>query len=190
MVFPETCHCGNFSHHDYDTMTKYQADRLMSLLMYLHHNNAPPKWVRATYVTPRNNYGLDPAFLSSTTAPPPAEMRDRLAQGRAPLFHVAAEDFIPSLLSSDVEKIDNLRATKGGAHPVPEVVRAKVIGSKTTRPQVASKVFKEKNVRECAFCREAKEKDLMVCSRCKLVYYCGRECQRLAWPAHKLFCKG
>lgn len=121
--------------------------------------------VRATYVTPRNNYGLDPAFLGSITAPTPAEMRDRLAQGRAPLFHVVAEDFIPSLLSSDVEKIDNLRATKGGAHPVPEAVRAKVIGSKTARPQVASKAFKEKNIRECAFCRETKEKDLMVCAR-------------------------
>ena len=150
--------------------------------------------VRATYVTPRNNYKLDPEFLNSTTAPTPAEMRDCLAQGRAPLFHVAADDFVPSLLSSDVEKIDNLRATKRNARPVPEDVRAKVIGSKTAKPQVDSKLFKQKNARECAFCREVKDKDLMVCSRyvhsprvmdelieivslgsCKLVYYCGQE---------------
>ena len=121
-------------------------------------------------------------------------MRDCLAQGRAPLFHVAADDFVPSLLSSDVEKIDNLRATKRNARPVPEDVRAKVIGSKTAKPQVDSKLFKQKNARECAFCREVKDKDLMVCSRyvhsprvmdelieivslgsCKLVYYCGQE---------------
>ncbi|KAF8068588.1 hypothetical protein FPV67DRAFT_1081966 [Lyophyllum atratum] len=30
---------------------------------------------------------------------------------------------------------------------------------------------------------------LKTCSSCKLVRYCGRDCQRAHWPAHKKFCK-
>ncbi|KAJ6507618.1 hypothetical protein DFH09DRAFT_1050428 [Mycena vulgaris] len=44
MVFPEECNCGNFSHHDYDALTKYQANRFMSLLKYLHHTEGKPDW--------------------------------------------------------------------------------------------------------------------------------------------------
>lgn len=36
--------CGNFSHHDYGALTKYQADRFMSLLAYLHHTEGKPNW--------------------------------------------------------------------------------------------------------------------------------------------------
>ena len=36
MTFPEACNCGNYSHHDFDAITKYHADRFMSLLTYLH----------------------------------------------------------------------------------------------------------------------------------------------------------
>lgn len=62
MIFPSTCSkywqspisdmslnppsvdCGNYSHHDYDALTKYHADRFMSLLKYLHHAEGPPDW--------------------------------------------------------------------------------------------------------------------------------------------------
>ncbi|KAF8967549.1 hypothetical protein BDZ97DRAFT_1656465 [Flammula alnicola] len=188
MVFPSTCDCGNFSHHDYDAMTKYQADRLMSLLKYLHHSEGQPDWVRATYVTPTQNYQLDPEFLNSETAPSPAETRDRLVKKLLPIFHVSADNFIPSLLPSDIEKIENLLNMKGRRKAVPSGVRESVIGTKESRPEVGE-AWKQKNARQCAYCEEVKEKDLMICSRCKLAYYCGRECQRLAWPSHKRYCK-
>ena len=48
MFFPEPCNCGNLSHHDYDAMTKFQADRMMSLATYLHDawnwGRTAPKW--------------------------------------------------------------------------------------------------------------------------------------------------
>ena len=36
MVFPHPYTWANMSHRDSDTLTRYQADRLMSLLVYLH----------------------------------------------------------------------------------------------------------------------------------------------------------
>lgn len=29
----------------------------------------------------------------------------------------------------------------------------------------------------------------MKCSACQYVYYCGKHCQKSAWPAHKLECR-
>lgn len=44
--------CGNYSHHDYDVLTKYHADRFMSLLKCLHYKEAKPNWYAriASYV--------------------------------------------------------------------------------------------------------------------------------------------
>ncbi len=39
---------------------------------------------------------------------------------------------------------------------------------------------------ECATCKKPSKK---TCSRCKSVAYCGRECQKKAWKAHKRVCK-
>lgn len=177
--------CGNYSRHDYDTMTKYQADRLVSLLTYLHYENGPPQWctsfiflslcyalatrnprVRATYVTLTNNFALDPAFLSSIAPLTSAQMRDCLVARRAPLFHVTPDTFIPSLRDGDVEKVDSLLLMKGKRRTcVPAEVRNLVVGGKQAPPKVASMVFKQKNARQCAFCEEVMEKELMVCSR-------------------------
>jgi len=41
--------------------------------------------------------------------------------------------------------------------------------------------------RECAQCRVVPEK-VLLCGRCKVVCYCGKECQRLHWPTHKIGC--
>lgn len=35
---------------------------------------------------------------------------------------------------------------------------------------------------------EKPRKELKRCTWCQRVYYCGRECQRLHWPAHKIVC--
>uniref|UniRef100_A0A7S4ULF1 MYND-type domain-containing protein n=1 Tax=Ditylum brightwellii TaxID=49249 RepID=A0A7S4ULF1_9STRA len=37
----------------------------------------------------------------------------------------------------------------------------------------------------CAYCGKTSDKKLLMCSRCKTYSYCGRECQKAAWPAHK-----
>ncbi|KAJ7491026.1 hypothetical protein FB451DRAFT_1023002, partial [Mycena latifolia] len=191
MVFPEECGCGNFSHHDYDALTKYQADRFMSLLKYLHHAETKPNWsalaillrqrVRATYVTKSNGYSLDPAFLQSLD-PPPLTVRN--------ISHVTPDTFVPSLLSNELDSIDTL--LKQGGKRVPKTVRYEVLGSKDARPDVSA-VWKSKNARQCAQCAAVSAKDLMLCARrvprCRLIHYCSRECQRLAWPTHKLVCK-
>ncbi|KAJ7290140.1 hypothetical protein C8J57DRAFT_1114099 [Mycena rebaudengoi] len=177
MIFPATCNCGNFSHHDYDALTKYQADRFISLLKYLHHEEGPPKWVRATYVTGPNDYALDPLFLKTFDPP---------SSGKSKIFHVTSTTFVPSLLSNELDSIDNLLGQ--GNKKVPTTMRSQVLGSKDARPDV-SEVWKSKNPRQCAQCAKINTHDLLLCSRCKLVHYCGRECQKLAWPSHKLVCK-
>ena len=44
-----------------------------------------------------------------------------------------------------------------------------------------------KRMKQCAVCgsREGKVKR---CAGCRSVYYCGRSCQKAAWPTHKNFC--
>ncbi|KAJ6630299.1 hypothetical protein B0H10DRAFT_2160282 [Mycena sp. CBHHK59/15] len=177
MIFPATCDCGNFSHHDYDALTKYQADRFMSLLKYLHHDEGKPDWVRATYVTKSTEYNLDPRFLETLEPPSGANSK---------IFHVTPAIFVPSLLSNELDNIDNV--LKQGNKRVPKTVRYQVLGSKDNRPDVSA-VWKSKNPRQCAQCTKVSSQDLLLCSRCRLIHYCGRECQKLAWPSHKLVCK-
>jgi hypothetical protein len=40
----------------------------------------------------------------------------------------------------------------------------------------------------CATCQQPMVHDLL-CNRCKGVYYCGQECQILAWEIHKISCR-
>ncbi|KAJ7041998.1 hypothetical protein C8F04DRAFT_1208237 [Mycena alexandri] len=185
MIFPNECDCGNFSHHDYGALTKFQADRFMSLLKYLYHTEQKPNWfafthltrmVRATFVTQSNGYTLDPMFLG-TLEPPPSDVRN--------IFHVTSQTFIPSLLSNELESIDTL--LKQSNKRVPKTVRYEVLGSKDSRPDVSA-VWKSKNSRQCAHCQKSSTSDLQLCSRCRLIHYCSRECQRSAWPMHKLVC--
>jgi len=39
----------------------------------------------------------------------------------------------------------------------------------------------------CAHCTEPDARDR--CAGCRAVVYCGRACQKAAWPAHKAVCK-
>ncbi|TFY78318.1 hypothetical protein EWM64_g5700 [Hericium alpestre] len=43
----------------------------------------------------------------------------------------------------------------------------------------------------CSQCREpgGPDKPLKACASCKAVYYCGKECQKKQWKAHKPFCR-
>ncbi|KAF5323166.1 hypothetical protein D9758_016796 [Tetrapyrgos nigripes] len=208
MIFPAACDCGNYSHHDYGALTRYQADRFMSLLHYLKYEwseskNKPnwsavithtmtmyewsesenkPDWVRATYTTLDQAFKLNPELFD-------------LAQGKPnlpPIFHVTADNFIPTLLDSELEKIDNVVAQgmrKKRAEPSTRD-RVLIVNPKEGKPNVNSTVWKNKNPRQCSFCEKvSKDKDLQKCSRCKLMFYRGKECQRMAWPSHKFFCK-
>lgn len=188
MIFPPTCNCGNFSHHDYDALTKYQADRFFSLLTYLHHKEGKPNWVRATYTTSKHGYAIDSVFLNGKEAPTPSQIKGRKAAKLPPIFHVTPETFVPSLLPGEVEKIDNLLAQRGEKEPAPQSVRDEVLGTKEVRPEVSS-TWKAKHGRQCAYCQEFQEEGLMLCAKCKLVYYCSKDCQRYAWPTHKRICK-
>jgi len=40
---------------------------------------------------------------------------------------------------------------------------------------------------QCSHCRKISDK-MSRCGRCKKVCYCGVDCQRSAWPSHKLVC--
>ncbi|TFK52252.1 hypothetical protein OE88DRAFT_1657406 [Heliocybe sulcata] len=178
------CDCGNAFHHDYDAIVKWQADRFMSLLKYIHHADESPKplWVRATYTTSSNRW-LDPDFLNSLDIPKAA------TKTTPPIFHVTSDNFVPSLLSSEIEKIDNLRSQSSKPRPPSSVMNA-VLGSKQDRPDAKNyTVMNEKNARQCSYCEKLGEHDMPMCGRCKLVRYCSAECQRKAWPAHKVFCK-
>ncbi|KAL3944084.1 MAG: hypothetical protein SGBAC_001815 [Bacillariaceae sp.] len=40
----------------------------------------------------------------------------------------------------------------------------------------------------CDFCKKSSTAELQCCARCKRVAYCNRDCQKLAWKAHKTGC--
>lgn len=43
--------------------------------------------------------------------------------------------------------------------------------------------------RTCGWCGAASGDRLLVCAQCKDVAYCDRDCQKAAWPGHKIACK-
>ncbi|RDB27272.1 hypothetical protein Hypma_004292 [Hypsizygus marmoreus] len=192
MVYPSICDCGECgtNRHDYEAMTKYHAHRFMSLLKCVYHDLEIEGWVRATYTTPEQNYTLDPKFASPFEPPDINSTEDAGSIPRPPIICVKSDNFVPCLLLSELEKIDNLRAQDldSPGQSIPPHVRAQVLGSKDARPGVGS-VWQQRNSRRCSHCGILKEKNLMLCSKCKLDYYCGRECQKLAWPSHKRFCR-
>jgi hypothetical protein len=116
--------------------------------------------IRATYTTRSNEYKLDPVFLDSHD--PPAAVG---VKGESPwIYHVTPENFTPSLLPSELEKIDNLLA-RGTLTSIPTSVRDEVIGTKETRPDVSA-AWKQRNPRQCGYCAKHGETTLSVCARC------------------------
>ncbi|KAI0045684.1 hypothetical protein FA95DRAFT_1521210 [Auriscalpium vulgare] len=175
------CNCGNPFHDDYDNLTKYQADRFMSLLTYLYHDGNKPKWVRATYTTLANK-DLPVSFIDPLAEQP--------AKSSPPVFHVTAENFVPSLLPAEIEKIDNLLAQRRSVKMPPAELRQKVQGTKSDRPKAEAWLGgQQKNGVQCAFCDKVGDAKMPACSRCKLVRYCNATCQKAAWKSHKPICK-
>ncbi|KAK7045894.1 hypothetical protein VNI00_007325 [Paramarasmius palmivorus] len=126
--------------------------------------------VRATYTTMADNFKLNPDFLGKFHEPEATTM----ATGR-PIFHVPADKFIPTLLESELEKIDNVVSQSRYSKRSPTSARDKVLGTKEGRPAVSG-AWKGRNPRQCSFCEKvSRDKDLQKCSRCKLVFYCGKE---------------
>ncbi|KAF8206792.1 hypothetical protein K438DRAFT_2013872 [Mycena galopus ATCC 62051] len=187
MIFPDECQCGNFSHHDYDALTKYHANKLLCLAKARYIPLPPPDWIRATYLTPTSGYTVPPALVrwlgneqSSSAA----------LAGLERCYHIDAADATPALTPSEAERIDAV-LKRSAAEQTPAAVRAAVIG--TEKPDVQGGAWKAGVVRPCAYCEAVPVPGgtlkLMACSRCKLVQYCSKECQAKAWPAHKHFCK-
>ncbi|KAF5313817.1 hypothetical protein D9758_018860 [Tetrapyrgos nigripes] len=225
MIFPAACDCGNYSHHDYGALTRYQADRFMSLLHYLNMSGRrartnltggyprrkdlhtlhfiPSTFHNLNFIGPCYVHDPDQAFklnpelfnFGSRLTSFANSNSTALAKGKPklpPIFHVTADNFIPTLLDSELEKIDNVVAQgmrKKCAEPSTRD-RVLIVNPKEGKPNVNSTVWKNKNPRQCSFCEKvSKNKDLQKCSRCKLMFYRGKECQRMAWPSHKFFCK-
>ncbi|TCD69037.1 hypothetical protein EIP91_009100 [Steccherinum ochraceum] len=110
---------------DYAAITKANAHRFFSLLKYVYNGEQPPKFVRATYTT--THAGLHPEFLSSVENAPSSEA--------VPIFHITPDNFTPSLLPGEVERIDNLLTSFKKSVPSAEV-KAAVTGDKSSRPAV------------------------------------------------------
>ncbi|KAJ7202385.1 hypothetical protein GGX14DRAFT_654369 [Mycena pura] len=184
MIFPDECQCGNFSHHDYDALTKYHANKFLCLAKYIWHTEQPPRWyvIRATYLTPTSGYTIPPAFVrwqDGSTA----------FAGLERCYHIDANDITPALSLSEVERIDAI-LKRSEDEKTPAAVRDALIGKQ--KPDVQGAAWKTGVVRACAFCEAVPAPGatlkLMTCARCKLVQYCGKGCQAKAWPAHKHFC--
>lgn len=123
--------------------------------------------VRATYTTPDHAYRVDPTLLTRSDSLP-TTTPNNLPQ----IIEVNSSNFIPSLLPSEVEKVENLLAQKGPrAKKISEEVKKMVQGTKEEiRPDVSGQAWKQKNARQCAACEAIKEKDLATCSRLVLLF--------------------
>jgi hypothetical protein len=66
-------------------------------------------------------------------------------------------------------------------------------GDGTSRGVSTRRRRAEPRVQACACCRKTAEATqagkLLSCTACRRVQYCGRECQKADWPAHKETCK-
>ncbi|RDB27274.1 hypothetical protein Hypma_004290 [Hypsizygus marmoreus] len=189
---PFAAMCGECSEsddkHDYDAMTKYHAHRLMSLLQCLYHDLDIEIWVRATYTMPKQNFTLARNFTSPYEPPQPSEItveNEAESEPRPPTICVTSNDFVPCLLSSELENIDNLLAQGSAGPSIPPHVRAQVLGSKDARPDVGP-AWRRRNPRQCSNCGVVKQKNLMLCSKCKLDYYCGKEWSVISFVLHFL----
>eukprot|EP00978_Attheya_sp_CCMP212_P036323 scaffold163826_cov53-Attheya_sp.AAC.1 len=72
--------------------------------------------------------------------------------------------------------------------PAEHVIRARGgRGDEPTRKD--GKMKKQHGNKVCERCRKAGSRDeLSACAQCKSVWYCGRECQKLDWKIHKMWC--
>jgi hypothetical protein len=66
-------------------------------------------------------------------------------------------------------------------------------GDGTSRGASSRRRRAEPRVQACASCMKTAEATpagkLLSCTACRRVLYCGRECQKADWPAHKETCK-
>lgn len=118
--------------------------------------------VRATYTTPNHGYKIDPTLLIRSISPPATTTNNLPA-----IVEVKSSNFVPSLLPSEIEKVENLLAQKGPrAKKISEEVKKMVQGTKEEiRPDVSGEAWKQRNARQCAACETVQEKDLATCSR-------------------------
>jgi hypothetical protein len=72
--------------------------------------NRDPR-IRATYTTPAQQFKLDPTFLNNLNNPPKPQSHERSISAH---IFVTPDNFTPSLLPSELEKIDNLLARGNG----------------------------------------------------------------------------
>lgn len=111
---------------------------------------------------------MHPDFLNKQTAP--SDPWDALP----PIFHVTAENFIPSLSSDELEKIDNLRSQSSYLKPIPKSVR-KLVRRREDEPATDKNwlVGNESAMRECNWCRKVGT-DFPQCSRCVFISFLAR----------------
>ena len=81
-----------------------------------------------------------------------------------------------------------------GARPTVEALEfAKLAGRSQMRKileeKIGTKLPKHSGlVKHCCQCRST-QRSMLTCSRCRNATYCSEECQKMAWPKHKAFCK-
>ncbi|KAF8060807.1 hypothetical protein FPV67DRAFT_307723 [Lyophyllum atratum] len=192
MVLPSPSGQPGFTLEDYAALTKWHAHRFMAMAMCIFHDDTPVEWVRATYVKEDEafhpEFGFDQAFLHSAEKPPYP-----ITDDHPPIFTVTPQSVEPCLLASDIKKIDSIRAQDPESPnvAVPESVRNRVLGDRDTRLGFEGSWWQEKHYRMCSYgpCSTSKDRGLHLCSRCKIQYYCGAQCQKLAWPDHKRWCR-
>lgn len=114
-------------------------------------------------MTPKEGFRLNSDFLDNILRTPGENRK----AGRPPIYVVTPNNFNPTLLSSELEKIDNTVARGSTSKDRKSTgAREKVLGTKEDRPDVSS-ALRHKNMRQCAFCKEVKElKQLNLCGGC------------------------
>lgn len=117
-----------------------------------------------------------------------ADLSIPLALGQLPTIQFAME-------KGDTEKGDNgyvplamltYLLDQGAPFPGGYEALAKII--EKNQPERAELLRKYKPRVCCAVCNSSPQ-ELKVCGGCKRVRYCGTDCQRRNWAAHKAFCK-
>lgn len=168
---------GKKAHDHYFTVTKYHADRLMSLLQYVFHDGPQPNWsvifipilclplssfhvrrVRATFTTSTST--LHPLFLDSVDATVPAGTFP-------PIYHATPATFTPALTESELERVEStMRQSRSWAKHVPPPAVRDAVLAREARPKAAHATWLagKSGPEGCAYCGEVAEGKMPQCS--------------------------
>ncbi|KAJ3761284.1 hypothetical protein EV360DRAFT_80398 [Lentinula raphanica] len=134
---------------------------------------------------------LIPAFVERCRSWSHGENCEYKALGRIPLSEEIEHNPLCSCgQGKDVEDMSKVALWRPFARYATRIAISPLFAVSYLEPLLTAIDFhgEENSLNQCALCRSPGKPRLQNCSKCRKVKYCGPECQKKDWPAHKKKC--